>query len=102
MAETAKQETGEESPNPESTNRGLKKTREGIVVQNKMDKSVVVSVMSYKKHAQYGKYIRRTKKYMAHDETNTCGVGDRVLIVESRPLSKRKRWRVRSVVQRAE
>lgn len=81
--------------------RGLSKTEEGIVTSNKMDKSVVVTIVSYKKHAAYGKYVRRTKKYMAHDERNECQVGDKVRIVETRPLSKLKRWRVQEVVERA-
>ncbi len=84
----------------EST-RGLSKTIEGIVASNKMSKTVVVTVEVAKKHAQYGKYVKRTKRYMAHDEKNECQVGDRVLIVESRPLSKVKRWRVRTIVERA-
>lgn len=81
--------------------RGLMKTEEGYVTSNKMDKSVVVSIVSYKKHATFGKYVRRTKKYMAHDEKNECQIGDRVRIVETRPLSKSKRYRVQSVLERA-
>lgn len=81
--------------------RGLQKTREGLVTSNKMNKSVVVTVTTFKKHASYGKYVQRSKKYMAHDETNDCQVGDRVLIVETRPLSKNKRWRVQKIVERA-
>ena len=81
--------------------RGLVKSQEGYVASNKMNKTVVVTVTSQKKHGQYGKYLRRTKKYMAHDEKNECQVGDRVLIVETRPLSKNKRWRVQSIVERA-
>ena len=81
--------------------RGLMKTREGYVVSNTMNKSVVVAISRQKKHAQYGKYVRQTKKYMAHDEQNSCQVGDRVLIVETRPLSKCKRWRVQAIVQKA-
>jgi small subunit ribosomal protein S17 len=77
--------------------KGLSKTREGYVVSNSMNKSVVVAVTRQKKHAQYGKYVRQTKKYMAHDESNSCGVGDHVIIVETRPLSKNKRWRVQSI-----
>ncbi|MFN8390898.1 MAG: 30S ribosomal protein S17 [Bdellovibrionota bacterium] len=77
------------------------KTEEGYVTSNKMDKSVVVSIVSYKKHATFGKYVRRTKKYMAHDEKNECQIGDRVRIVETRPLSKSKRYRVQSVLERA-
>lgn len=82
--------------------RGLSKTQEGIVTSNKMDKTVVVTIITYKRHRAYGKYVRFTKKYMAHDEKNECQIGDRVLIVESRPLSKSKRWRVRSIVERAQ
>lgn len=81
--------------------RGLAKEQIGYVTSNKMAKSVVVSVVTYKKHPEYGKYIRRTKKYMAHDERNECGVGDRVAIVACRPLSKQKRWRVRQVLEKA-
>jgi small subunit ribosomal protein S17 len=85
----------------EVSDRGLSKTREGVVLSNAMDKSVVVGIASFKRHAQYGKFLRHTKKYMAHDERNECQVGDRVQIVETRPLSKRKRWRVQKVVERA-
>ena len=81
--------------------RGLSKLREGIVVSNKMDKSIVVSIETFKKHPQYGKYMRSTKRYMAHDERNECAIGDRVAIVETRPLSKNKRWRVQSIVEKA-
>lgn len=79
----------------------MRKTREGDVVRNAMDKSVVVAVVTQGKHAQYGKYIRRTKRYMAHDEKNECQVGDRVRIIEARPLSKRKRWCVQSILEKA-
>ena len=81
--------------------RGLARTLRGYVHSDKMNKSVVVAVSTYKKHPQYGKYILRTKKYMAHDEGNVCHVGDRVEIVESRPISKNKRWRVRSIIEKA-
>lgn len=81
--------------------RGLKKTREGYVKSNKMDKTVVVTVTSQKKHPSFGKYVKRTKSYMAHDERNECQIGDRVVIIESRPMSKHKRWRIQSVVERA-
>ena len=84
-----------------TSNRGLAKTVEGIVSSSAMDKSIVVSVTTQKKHRQYGKYISRVKRYVAHDETNSCDVGDTVVIVECRPLSKRKRWRLRSIVQKA-
>ena len=81
--------------------RGYRKTREGYVVSDKMDKTVVVAVEDRVKHPKYGKVLRRTKKYKAHDEKNACGIGDRVLIAETRPLSKDKRWRVRRIVEKA-
>lgn len=74
----------------------------GEVVSNKMDKGVVVKVTRQFKHKSFGKYITRWKKYMAHDEANDCNIGDRVVIIESRPLSRRKRWRVLEVVERAQ
>lgn len=83
------------------TARALKKTREGYVTSNKMTKTVVVSVLTKKRHADYGKFVSRTKKYVAHDERSECQVGDRVRIVESRPLSKTKRWRVQAIVEKA-
>lgn len=85
----------------EDGSRGLRKTREGIVASNKMDKTVVVSIVTQKQHPQYKKYIKRTKRYVAHDEKNECQIGDRVRIIESRPLSKTKRWRVQQIVERA-
>lgn len=81
--------------------RGLNKVLEGVVVSNKMNKSIVVAVKTYKKHPQYGKYVQHTTKYMAHDENETCGVGDRVVIKESSPISKNKRWRLSKVVEKA-
>ncbi len=78
-----------------------KKTRQGAVISNKMDKSVVVLVERKVRHKLYGKYIRRNVKYMAHDESNSCNIGDVVLIEECRPLSKNKRWLVRSIVERS-
>ncbi len=79
----------------------IQKTRVGVVVSNKMDKSVVVRTERIIRHPLYGKTIRRHVKYMAHDQENTCAVGDRVLIEECRPLSKNKRWRVREIVEKA-
>lgn len=79
----------------------VKKTRQGFVVSNKMNKSVVVVVERIIPHKLYGKYIRRQVRYMAHDAHNQCQIGDLVLIEECRPLSKRKRWLVRNVVERA-
>ena len=78
-----------------------RKTRQGSVVSNGMDKSVVVLVERKVRHKLYGKFIRRRVKYIAHDPANECNVGDVVLIEECRPLSKKKRWRVRDIVQRA-
>ena len=78
-----------------------RKTREGLVVSDKMDKTVVVAVEDRVKHPLYGKVLRRTSKLKAHDETNQVGVGDRVLIMETRPMSASKRWRVVEVLERA-
>ena len=83
------------------TARNARKTREGLVVSDKMDKTVVVSVEDRVKHALYGKVMRRNSKLKAHDETNECGVGDRVLLMETRPLSATKRWRVVQVIEKA-
>lgn len=85
-----------------STERGKRKERVGVIVSDKMDKTVVVAVESFVVHPLYGKRMRRTMKFKAHDEDNQCRVGDRVRIMETRPLSREKRWRVVDVVQRAE
>ncbi len=84
-----------------SETRRTRKTREGLVVSDKMDKTVVVAVEDRVKHALYGKVLRRTSKLKAHDEQNDCGIGDRVLIMETRPLSATKRWRVVQILERA-
>ena len=81
--------------------RSRRKVREGLVVSDKMDKTVVVSVEDRVKHALYGKVMRRTSKLKAHDEANEAGIGDRVLIMETRPLSATKRWRVVEIVEKA-
>ena len=81
--------------------RNHRKVREGFVVSDKMDKTVVVAVRDTTRHHLYGKIMRRTHKYAAHDAENQCGVGDRVMIMETRPLSKTKRWRVVEVLERA-
>ncbi|WP_306370900.1 30S ribosomal protein S17 [Nocardiopsis sp. CC223A] len=81
--------------------RSHRKVREGYVVSDKMDKTVVVEVEDRVKHALYGKVIRRTTKYKAHDEANSCGVGDRVRVMETRPLSATKRWRVVEILEKA-
>ena len=78
-----------------------RKVREGLVVSDKMDKTVVVSVEDRVKHAMYGKVLRRTTKYKAHDEQNECGIGDRVLLMETRPLSATKRWRLVEILEKA-
>jgi small subunit ribosomal protein S17 len=78
--------------------RGNKKTQIGVVVSDKMDKTVVVKVDRLVKHPVYNKYIKRSAKYKAHDDNNSCKTGDRVLIVESRPLSKDKCWKVRQII----
>jgi small subunit ribosomal protein S17 len=85
----------------EAPARARRKVREGLVVSDKMDKTVVVSVEDRVKHSLYGKVMRRTSKLKAHDEQNQCGVGDRVLIMETRPLSATKRWRIVEIVEKA-
>ncbi|MDA0634444.1 30S ribosomal protein S17 [Nonomuraea sp. MCN248] len=94
MAETETTETANDQ-------RNFRKVREGLVVSDKMDKTVVVAVEDRVKHRLYGKVIRRTTKYKAHDESNACGVGDRVLLMETRPLSATKRWRVVEILEKA-
>ena len=81
--------------------RNLRKTRTGRVVSNKMDKTVVVAIEDNVKHPLYGKIVKKTVKFKAHDEENACNVGDRVLVMETRPLSKDKRWRVVEIVTKA-
>ena len=94
---TDKQETAV----TEQAERNYRKTRQGYVVSDKMDKTVVVEVEDRVKHALYGKVMRRSSKVKAHDENNECGVGDRVLLMETRPLSAKKRWRIVRVLERA-
>lgn len=81
--------------------RNLRKERIGIVSSNKMDKTIVVVETKRQKHPMYGKFVLKTKKYTAHDEDNTCNEGDTVKIMETRPLSKNKRWRVVEIIERA-
>ena len=81
--------------------RGERKTREGLVVSDKMQKTVVVAVEDRYKHPLYGKVVRRTRKLKAHDEANSAGIGDRVLLMETRPLSATKRWRVVEILEKA-
>jgi len=82
-------------------NRNLRKVRVGKVVSDKMDKSIVVSVERRVKHPIYGKFVKKTSRFMAHDEENKCGMGDTVRIMETRPLSKRKRWRLVEIIEKA-
>ncbi len=81
--------------------RNARKVREGLVVSDKMDKTITVAVEDRVKHALYGKVMRRTSKLKAHDENNDCGIGDRVTIMETRPLSATKRWRLVEVLEKA-
>lgn len=81
--------------------RNLRKERIGVVTSNKMNKSIVVAVERKVKHAKYGKFIKKTTKFMAHDEGNTCSIGDTVRIMETRPLSKNKCWRMIEVLEKA-
>lgn len=81
--------------------RNLRKQKTGVVVSDKMDKTVAVQVERRLMHPIYGKFVKRTKKFFAHDEENTCKVGDKVRIMETRPLSKNKRWRLVEVIERA-
>ncbi len=84
-----------------TTERNSRKVREGYVVSDKMDKTVVVEVEDRVKHSLYGKVMRRTSKLKAHDEQNACGIGDRVLLMETRPLSATKRWRIVEILEKA-
>jgi small subunit ribosomal protein S17 len=84
-----------------SAKRGQRKVRTGVVVSNGMDKTVVVEVSRTVIHPVYKKFVRRRKRFMAHDEQNRCQVGDEVMIVETRPLSRRKNWRVRKILKEA-
>ena len=91
----------ESTPAVTAPTRGFRKVREGYVVSDKMDKTVTVEVEDRVQHALYGKTIRRTHKVKAHDEANECGVGDRVQLMETRPLSATKRWRVVQIIEKA-
>ena len=81
--------------------RKIRKQRVGVVTSNKMEKSITISVERKLKHPIYGKFVKKSKKFMAHDEANECNIGDIVKITESRPLSKSKRWRLVEIIQRA-
>lgn len=86
---------------PDMETKNLRKERTGVVFSNKMDKSITVAVKWKEKHPIYGKFVNKTKKYHAHDEKNECNVGDTVKIMETRPLSKTKRWRLVQIIERA-
>ncbi len=81
--------------------RNLRKVRQGVVSSNKMDKTITVAVRWKEKHPIYGKFVNKTKKYYAHDDKNECGIGDTVRIMEVRPLSRLKRWRLLQIVEKA-
>jgi small subunit ribosomal protein S17 len=85
----------------ETTERNNRKVREGLVVSNKMDKTAVVAVVERVRHPKYAKFVMRTKKLYAHDEANDVNIGDKVRVMETRPLSKNKRWRVVEILERA-
>ena len=91
----------EEQNNATAEGRNVRKTREGLVVSNKMDKTAVVAVVERVRHPKYGKFMMRTKKLYAHDEANDANIGDKVRVMETRPLSKNKRWRVVEILERA-
>lgn len=99
--EKAGQPIAERSGVEDGESRNRRKVREGLVVSDKMDKTVVVVVEDRVKHKLYGKVLRRTAKLKAHDEQNACGIGDRVLLMETRPLSATKRWRVVEILEKA-
>lgn len=100
MAETELANTAAETPEG-ATERGRRQVLIGSVVSDKMDKTIVVAVKRTVMHRLYQRYMKRTSKFVAHDENNECRIGDRVSIVSSRPLSKRKRWRLREIIERA-
>jgi small subunit ribosomal protein S17 len=97
------EQTSEQTVTPQEAAQGRndRKVREGLVVSDKMDKTVVVSVEDRRKHPRYGKVMRQTARLKAHDENNECGVGDRVQIMETRPLSATKRWRLVKILEKA-
>jgi small subunit ribosomal protein S17 len=94
-------DASESSSEREKSNRSVRKTREGFVVSQKMEKTVVVAVIERVRHPKYNKFVLQTKRLYAHDETNDVNVGDKVRVMETRPLSKTKRWRVAEILERA-
>ena len=101
MADEAESTQGTSKAGADDESRNARKVREGVVVSAKMDKTVVVAVVDRVRHPKYAKYMLRTKKLYAHDEANDVNAGDRVRVMETRPLSKQKRWRVVEVLERA-
>ncbi|MEI4272448.1 30S ribosomal protein S17 [Klenkia sp. LSe6-5] len=101
MSETTNETNEAVASGPGLAGRGFRKVREGLVVSDKMDKTIVVEVEDRVKHGLYGKILRRTSKLKAHDEAGTAGIGDRVQIMETRPMSATKRWRLVSVIEKA-
>ncbi|PHI20332.1 30S ribosomal protein S17 [Lewinellaceae bacterium SD302] len=100
QVETAKENVSVKADAVE-TGRDLRKQRVGIVTSNKMDKTIAVSIERRLKHPIYGKFVKRNKKFIAHDENNECSIGDTVRIMETRPLSRRKRWRLVEILEKA-
>ena len=94
-------ETTTTSSTAEDAVRNARKVREGVVVSNKMNKTIVISIVERVRHPRYSKFVARTKKLYAHDETNDAKIGDRVSVMETRPMSKQKRWRLIEVLERA-
>jgi small subunit ribosomal protein S17 len=94
-------ETKKEAGPKVASDRGLPKTREGVVTSDKMDKTITVAIVRQVKHSAYGKYIRKTNKYLVHDQKEECSIGDLVSIVETRPLSKNKRWKLEKIIRKA-
>jgi len=101
MSEEAKVNEEASANEPQQVERNLRKVRIGKVVSNKMEKSITVLVERRRRHPVYGKYVTKTTKFLAHDENNEVGIGDTVRIMETRPMSKRKRWRLIEIVERA-
>ena len=99
--QAARGQSAAEAEPATSAERARRKVREGTVVSNKMDKTAVVAVVDRVRHAKYNKFVLRTKKLYCHDETNDVNIGDKVRVMETRPLSKNKRWRVTEVLERA-
>jgi len=102
MSESTSESTSESSGTPtETTARAARKVRDGLVVSDAMDKTVIVSVVDRVRHARYNKFVQRSKRLYAHDEANDARQGDRVRVMETRPLSKNKRWRIVEILERA-